>query len=181
MTTVVEYDDKDWTWVLERPCPECGFDASTFDPRSTAEAIRRQATEWVDLLRGDVDELRRRRRPDRWSDLEYAAHVRDVLRLYLVRLRLMLDTSDPLYPNWDQNLTAVEESYDSQDPIDVAAEIDDAAHRLAEAFDGVDESGWRRTGRRSDGASFTVDTFARYLVHDPIHHLWDVGRPSSNA
>jgi hypothetical protein len=21
-------DTKDWTWVLERPCPECGFDAS---------------------------------------------------------------------------------------------------------------------------------------------------------
>ncbi|HEY5013683.1 MAG TPA: DinB family protein, partial [Acidimicrobiia bacterium] len=23
-------DTKDWTWVLERPCPECGFDASAF-------------------------------------------------------------------------------------------------------------------------------------------------------
>jgi len=31
-----------------------------------------------------------------------------------------------------------------------------------------------RTGRRSDGAEFTVDTFARYFVHDPIHHLHDV-------
>ena len=20
-------DTKDWTWVLERPCPECGFEA----------------------------------------------------------------------------------------------------------------------------------------------------------
>ena len=25
-------DDKDWTWVLERPCPECGFDAATVPP-----------------------------------------------------------------------------------------------------------------------------------------------------
>jgi hypothetical protein len=23
-------DDKDWTWVVEEPCPECGFDP-TFD------------------------------------------------------------------------------------------------------------------------------------------------------
>src|SRR4051794_791858 len=22
----VEPDTKDWTWVLDRPCPECGFD-----------------------------------------------------------------------------------------------------------------------------------------------------------
>jgi len=33
---------------------------------------------------------------------------------------------------------------------------------------------WRRTGNRSDGASFTVETFARYFVHDPVHHLYDV-------
>jgi len=24
----IEPDTKDWTWVLERPCPECGFDAT---------------------------------------------------------------------------------------------------------------------------------------------------------
>ena len=33
---------------------------------------------------------------------------------------------------------------------------------------------WHRTGARSDGARFTVATFARYFVHDPIHHLYDV-------
>ncbi len=33
---------------------------------------------------------------------------------------------------------------------------------------------WERPGRRSDGASFTVETFARYMIHDPVHHLWDV-------
>jgi len=33
---------------------------------------------------------------------------------------------------------------------------------------------WARTGRRGDGASFTVETFARYFVHDPVHHLYDV-------
>jgi uncharacterized protein YfaQ (DUF2300 family) len=25
-----------------------------------------------------------------------------------------------------------------------------------------------------DGANFTVTTFARYFVHDPVHHRWDV-------
>ena len=22
-------DDKDWTWVVQRPCPECGYDATS--------------------------------------------------------------------------------------------------------------------------------------------------------
>ena len=30
-------------------------------------------------------------------------------------------------------------------------------------------------GSRSDGAHFSVDSFARYLIHDPVHHLHDVG------
>ena len=34
----------------------------------------------------------------------------------------------------------------------------------------------QRTGRRSDGAHFTVETFARYFIHDPVHHLYDVTR-----
>jgi hypothetical protein len=33
---------------------------------------------------------------------------------------------------------------------------------------------WSRTGARSDGARFTVDSFARYMIHDPVHHLHDV-------
>ena len=71
-------DDKDWTWVLERPCPECGFDARTFP----AEQVGAQAR--------------------------------------------------------------------------------------------ANAATWQRTGFRSDGAPFTVETFAQYVIHDPMHHLWDV-------
>ena len=39
-------DDKDWTWVLERPCPECGFDASALQsPRAGAACGRLGAAE----------------------------------------------------------------------------------------------------------------------------------------
>ena len=41
-------------------------------------------------------------------------------------------------------------------------------------FEGVTGDQWQRTGARSDGARFTVETFARYFVHDPVHHLYDV-------
>jgi len=170
-------DDKDWTWVLARTCPECRFDASTFDVSDIGPTIRDNAMSWAAVLEAGAADLRRRPRPDRWSDLEYAAHVRDVFRLYLERLRMMLDEDDPLYPNWDQDETAVADAYNEQDPATVAAELTAAAESLAAAFEGVGPAQWSRPGRRSDGASFTVDSFARYLIHDPIHHLWDV-RPA---
>lgn len=167
-------DDRDWTWVLERPCPECGFVAAEFELDSIGDALRHNAAAWGDLLIGDRDALTERRQPDRWSDLEYAAHVRDVHRLYLQRLEMMLTETDPLYPNWDQDATAVENDYNTQAPAVVSAELLSAAACLADAFDSVGEDQWNRRGRRSDGAIFTVDSFARYFVHDPVHHLWDV-------
>jgi hypothetical protein len=169
-------DDKDWTWVLQRRCPECGFDARTFSVDTVPALIRNNARGWQEVLEGASPMLAVRTRPDRWSTLEYAAHVRDVFRLYLERLRLMLDSDDPLFANWDQDATAIADRYAEQDPAVVADELVAAAQALAEAFTIVSGDQWDRPGRRSDGAVFTVDTFARYMIHDPVHHLWDVSQ-----
>jgi DinB superfamily len=169
-------DVKDWTWVLRRPCPECGFDTRTVAREQVAGLIRANAGSWRRIL-AERGEPELRARPDAltWSPLEYACHVRDVFSLFDVRLGLMIDTDDPLYPNWDQDATAVEQDYRGQDPSRVSDQLGAAAHRLADHFAAVSATGWSRPGRRSDGATFTVETFARYLVHDPVHHLHDVG------
>jgi hypothetical protein len=100
--------------------------------------------------------------------------VRDVLKLYDHRLTLMLTEDDPLYPNWDQDDTAIADRYDTQDPATVADELAAAAEAIAARFAAVSGAQWDRRGRRGDGAAFTVETFARYFVHDPVHHLYDV-------
>ena len=160
--------------MVERPCAECGFDASTVDGQHVAKLIRENAAAWPKVLAGRGVTVR----PDEqtWSRLEYAAHVRDVYRLFAIRLQLMLTEDDPLFANWDQDATAVAERYNEQDPTNVGHEIVEWAEALAEAFEAVPDGAWERTGRRSDGARFTVTTFARYLIHDPVHHLWDVRR-----
>jgi len=165
-------DTKNWTWVIEKPCPECGFDAATFEATDVAGMIRDNAAQWPAVLaRADV---RDRPTDSTWSPLEYAAHVRDVLRLYRFRLALMLTEDDPLYPNWDQDATAIDDRYNEQDPAIVTAELLEAASDLALAFENVSGTQWQRPGRRSDGVAFTVETFAKYFIHDPIHHRWDV-------
>jgi DinB superfamily len=174
LTVPIEPDAKDWTWVLDRACPECGFDASTLPRSEIVPLIGTNARAWAPILAEPLDRLRRRPRDDRWSPLEYACHVRDVFRLYEVRLRLMLDGDDPTYPNWDQDSTAVDDRYRDQDPAVVAGELAGAADSLAAAFATVEGPAWDRRGTRSDGAHFTVETFGRYMIHDPVHHLHDV-------
>ena len=61
-----------------------------------------------------------------------------------------------------------------QDPAEVLDQLNVGAEQLAASFDAVSGDQWQRPGRRSDGAVFTIDTFSRYLLHDIVHHGWDV-------
>ena len=164
--------------MVERECPECGFDASQAKAEEVPALVRDNAARWRRAL---DDGLIRPGRPDdsTWSSLEYACHVRDVYRLYDKRLALMLTEDDPLFENWDQDVTAVEDRYDEQPPAEVVADLMDAAELLATRLERVKGDHWDRPGRRSDGASFTVSTISRYMAHDPIHHLWDVQQPAT--
>jgi hypothetical protein len=168
----IEPDTKDWTWVLQRRCDACGFEASAFPRERVGDMIRANAAEWRELL--SHPSVRTRPSDDRWSGLEYACHVRDVFRLYDERLELMLAQDDPDFANWDQDAAAVQGRYGDEDPEVVAGEIARTGDALAERFDSVEGDLWNRTGNRSDGARFTVESFARYLIHDPIHHVHDV-------
>jgi hypothetical protein len=56
----------------------------------------------------------------------------------------------------------------------VADEIEEAGADLAARFDSLRPDQWSRSGFRSDGARFTIESFARYFIHDPIHHVDDV-------
>jgi hypothetical protein len=170
----IEPDTKDWTWVLQQPCPECGFEAAAVAPDQIGAMVRDNAAAWQAILARSRDELTARPSDDRWSALEYACHVRDVLRIYDQRLALMLTEDHPDFANWDQDHTAVADRYNEQEPAAVAAAIAEAAGPLADRFDSVSGEQWQRTGNRSDGARFTVDSFARYFIHDPVHHLVDV-------
>ncbi|NMM24436.1 MAG: DinB family protein [Phycicoccus sp.] len=168
----IEPDQKDWTWVLERPCDERGFDAGALSGRQVAAMLRANAVSWAAVLRrADAAS-----RPERqvWSPLEYACHVRDVCRVFESRVNLMRLQVDPLFDNWDQDATAVADAYGAQDPAAVSVELSAAAEAAAAAFDAVTDGDWQRTGRRSNGSTFTIETLGKYLIHDLAHHVHDV-------
>lgn len=166
-------DTKNWTWVLERRCGDCGFDASTLTTGQIGPRLVQACDEIADALARPGVSIRPS--PDVWSPLEYGCHVRDVCRVFSNRLTLMLAEDDPAFENWDQDQTAVQARYGEQDPSDVAVGLRADARALAAQF--VSVTDWDRTGLRSDGSRFTVRTLGQYLVHDPVHHVWDVTRP----
>jgi SAM-dependent methyltransferase len=165
-------DTKDWTWVLDQPCLECGFEADRVTADRIGEVIRDNATSWEAVL--EATDVAVRPEPGTWSVLEYACHVRDVNRIFDLRVGLMLDQDDPHFPNWDQDETAVRERYGEQDPAVVSVELMDAAIAVAQRYDDVPPGAWSRRGIRSNGSEFTVESIGRYHLHDLVHHLYDV-------
>jgi len=162
-------DTKDWTWVLERPCDECGFDASAYDRPAIPRAFRKNAHVWFALLADPAAGVRSR--PDRWSTLEYACHVHDVHQIYHDRVSLMLAEDDPLFANWDQDSSAELGRYADQLPSIIGPTLVAAAYAIGDLYDSVPPLSWQRRGRRSDGHVFTIESLARYQLHDVVHHL----------
>ena len=72
----IEPDTKDWTWVIDQPCPECGWDPASVAREQLADLIHENTRGWYDVL-ADAD-FAVRPAPHVWSPLEYACHVRDV-------------------------------------------------------------------------------------------------------
>ena len=170
--TPITPDTKDWTWVLERPCPECGLDASTVARDRLGAAIRDNAAGWPAVL--GAPSATTRPRPEVWSPTEYACHVRDVHTLFGQRVEQMLADDGARFANWDQDATATEQRYDLQEPGPVAEQLAAAAERVAAVYDAVPDEAWGRRGVRSNGDEFTVESLGRYHLHDVVHHLWDV-------
>ncbi|WP_216822879.1 DinB family protein [Aeromicrobium sp. A1-2] len=97
----IEPDSKDWTWVLDATCPECGLVAADVPPGEIAGRVRESLPRWSGVLsRADA---RVRPHPSTWSPAEYAGHVRDVHALFVERTQLMLDRDAPQFSDWDQS------------------------------------------------------------------------------
>lgn len=166
-------DTKDWTWTLERRCPQCGVAAGEVLATDLVAALERSLVGWPQVALREGAAVRRDRA--RWSDLEYACHVRDVCTVFAKRLQLIRDQHDPLFADWDQDKAARDGQYAQQSPSDVAAELARAAARLVAEWSSVQNDEWERTGRRSDGSRFTALTLGQYCLHDVVHHGYDVG------
>lgn len=172
-TEQAEPDEKDWTWVLQRRCDECGLEAGTVPRDALAERYFLAIEEWVQILR-ENPAVEVRPAPRVWSPLEYGAHVRDVLVATGERLDLLLTQDDPVFANWDQDEAAREGRYAEQDPEQVAEDLEAVGQRLVSRIPEIEDAAWSRPGRRSNGSEFTVLTLLRYVLHDVVHHLWDV-------
>jgi S-DNA-T family DNA segregation ATPase FtsK/SpoIIIE len=158
-------------------CPECRYSYGALGRPEIAAALRGQALHYAQILDdGDGVRLRAHPRPAVWSALEYACHVRDVHRVQRDRVLLTATGDRPSFASMRGEERVLEERYNAQDPLVVAAEITAAADALARTLEALDETGWGRTGiyHWPTTEVRTVDWIGRHTVHESVHHLHDI-------
>ena len=158
-------------------CDECGFVYPTVSAARLPVRIRAAGPRFAAALDAVADP---RRRPDAgvWSPLEYACHVRDVLRIQAERLDLALREDNPSFAPMGRDERVVADGYNAQDPGTVLAGLDAAAAGLARAFAGLTPAQWERTGvyHWPVVRARTMLWVGRHTVHEIEHHLLDITR-----
>jgi len=162
--------------VLDGACAQCGFSYAVGRPEITPW-LRADAAAFVaKFARYDDAAARVRPAPDVWSPLEYACHVRDVLRVQADRVELAQRETDPAFVPMRRDERVIEDRYNEQDPLVVAREITQAVEALAAWLDALDPEGWERTGvyNYPEPASRTVEWIAIHTTHELLHHRGDL-------
>lgn len=163
----------DWLRSLDGPCPACGLDPEGVSVEEVADRTEVAAVEWFQILT-QASGVVTRPEPQIWSPLEYGSHVRDVFELCDARVAFMLTQDTPDFEDWDQNEAAETGGYAGGDPETVADQLTTAATGLVARLRSLSPEQRQRRARRADGAEFTVEQVTRMLLHEVVHHLWDV-------
>jgi hypothetical protein len=159
-------------------CDECGFRFDSIPREQLAQTIRSFGPAYADLLTKPDKTLRAHPIDGVWSALEYACHMRDVLRTQRARVELALCEEVPEFVPMGRDELPVKDRYNEQDPATVGAELSQAANELADALDALNEASWNRTGIYNwpTKAERTLDWVARNAVHEGKHHIMDIDR-----
>ncbi|HEY7133998.1 MAG TPA: DinB family protein [Acidimicrobiia bacterium] len=160
-------------------CDECGYVYDDVGTPDIAPRLRALGPSFAAVLAHEpAGRLRAHPLPETWSALEYACHVRDILHVQRERVELMLREHEPTFTPMGREELVTRERYNSQDPVQVATQLTDAADRLAELFAGLSAAQLARTGvynwptQQLRSAAWV----GRHTVHEGVHHRADIDR-----
>ena len=133
--------------------------------------LRDQQEELLRLLKGLTEEAAEYRyAPGKWSLKEVIGHLMDTERVFAYRaLSFARGEHQPL-PGFEQDDYVREGSFDTRTVRSLASEYSAVRASTLAFFEGLDRSGWRRTGTANE-AQCSVRAVAFIVAGHEAHHL----------
>lgn len=162
----------------EERCEECGFVYHLDHAAAAVRVTPALAGEMAQLLGTEGADVRSRRKPEVWSPLEYACHLRDVLLVQRERVLTARRVDRLEITSMGREERVEHDGYETQDPEDVARQLTDAAQLFARVLARLGDADWERVVLYPvpDPTPRTLAWVAVHTVHEARHHLMDVRR-----
>jgi uncharacterized damage-inducible protein DinB len=105
-----------------------------------------------------------------WSIIEVVTHLADAEEMVEKRIERMLTEDDPALPAYDPAQLAEQSGYHSRDLATELDRFEAVRVRLLSRLEGLDDSGWRRTGQHEEVGEITIEDMTIHMAaHDAIH------------
>jgi DinB family protein len=157
-------------------CEVCGFVWDDVADADVEPRIRAGSEMIARLLRNAPDVADARPTPGRWSMLEYAAHVRDVLLVVRDRFVVGVVADRPGFAPMYREERVDLGMYQGEEPLALAAELEVAATLVVRMIAALSPEQLERTCEYGFPAptTRTLRWMAAQAVHEVEHHLSDV-------
>lgn len=164
-------------------CETCGFVWASVPRGDIAVRATTAGRAIAASIVGDPDAAMRRPSAERWSAVEYAAHVRDVLVTLRDRIVIGLVEEHPDFKPLYRDERIDLGLYSADTPAEVATELEAAAAMFARLFEAVEPEQLARTVQFGypTTASRSLLWVAQQAVHEAEHHLADVDENLSSS
>lgn len=157
-------------------CEGCGFDFDEITVDDIAPRTQQGVADLVAMLDAGGDVVTQRPSPERWSTLEYVAHVRDVMITIRDRLVVGLVEDEPGFTPMYREQRVDLGLYRADTAADLAPELEAAASMLLRLFSRIDPTSLDRPVQYGfpEPARRTLAWMGKQAVHEIEHHGDDV-------
>ncbi len=157
-------------------CDVCGFIWDEIQAGQISALLSSATGQLCELLIAQGDRVARRPEPERWSSLEYAAHLRDVYLSIRDRMVVACVELEPTLPPLYREERVAFGFYELDTVDDMVTELTTAATLFNKVFtqmpDGLRER--RMPFAFPVAATRTLSWIASQVYHEAFHHLGDV-------
>ncbi len=155
---------------------DCGFNDDSVQRADIPDRVRLGVSSMGALLRAAPENSMERPSPNRWSMIEYAAHVRDVMLTMRDRLVIGLVEDNPSFKPLYRDQRIDLGLYRSDTSEAVVSETEAAAEMFIRLFTEIEPNLLGRPVQYGspDPQNRTLEWMGKQVVHELEHHLDDI-------
>jgi hypothetical protein len=124
----------------------------------------------------DDARLRRRPAPGEWAIIEVVGHLADTEERALARVRRMAADDNPFLEPFDQEALAEQRHYLGLGLAGELARLERLRREHLAVLEGLDASGWERTGRHGEHGELSVELYENHVAAEEVAYVAQIAR-----